>query len=291
MLKKPLLLLVIILLLFSLSPTGTVQNAAADAPAQNNSAILTFTDGYGGNVFTAQDNLLNSNPGAQFYNLGQHENFEIANYTGSAPSQVALLRFNLSSIPAEAKVVSATLYLYKSYRQGDGGGTITAKVYSVTQMNRDWVAGRGDLEPSLPGESCWAAKACSGSNGTIAHWAGSAGLGTAKVDYETPEMGSRTWTPSDDPLGQEYAISLSAGRVACWFGQNNSNYGIVIKNTTAGSDHQGQSEHTNTTLRPKLVVRYTLDENGGIPCGGSGGGGENLPFKFYLPNLNNQYRP
>lgn len=210
-----------------------------------------YVDGYGGDVQTYQDNLLNSS--APTFNLGAHSNFEYS------PSQNCLLRFNLSAIQAGYECLSATLYMTKSYELGDGGGTPVVNVYSIAEANKDWQAGVSDLDLAEEDESCWNALAADGAGGVKTAWAGGAnGCGISGTDYEATPIGSITIDdPELDPQGTEYAIELDADRVAGWFGAANTNYGIVIK-TTGGGDHWGQSDNGTAAFRPKLVVYYKV---------------------------------
>lgn len=208
-----------------------------------------YTDGYGGNIQSYNDNLLNSS--APTFNLGAHNNFEYS------PGQNCLLRFNISAIPSGMPCVGATLYLYKSYNLGDGGGTPVCNVYSIAEANKDWQAGISDLDLAEEDESCWNALAADGAGGIKTAWAGgSNGCGVSGTDYEATPIGTITIDdPELDGLGTEYAIELDTDRIASWFGTTNTNYGIIIK-TTGGGDHWGQSDQETATLRPKLVVEY-----------------------------------
>lgn len=238
----------------SVQPTATATSVLPTATASNTVTpgdYLTFTDGYGGNILTAQDNLLNSS--APTLNEGAHANFEYSK------SQNCLLRFNISAIPAHASCFSATLYMCKSYDVGDGGGLPTVTVYSVAEANKDWVEGTKSLEVAGLGESCWEALAADGSGGIQKPWAGGAyGCGIAGTDLEESPLGSLACgNVATHPAGTVYAISLSPSRVRGWFGATNSNYGILIK-TVNGGDHWGQSDHLTHTYWPKLTVQYTV---------------------------------
>lgn len=213
-------------------------------------------------MFTAKDIQMEStNP---FYNGGGHANIQFERY------QRALMEFNLSSIPASATVLDATLYLYHS-RGPEGNGTVgTIYIYSISAANKGWVAGTKDLEQAGPGEACWGALASNGNNGVQKAWAGSAGLSTSGVDFEPNAIGSFVFDEGS-PIGTEYAIPLNKARVQGWLGPNNTNYGIVFF-TNAFTGHVAQSSHSTTQLRPKLVVHYTLS-------------GVDYKYREYLPAL------
>jgi hypothetical protein len=203
----------------------------------------TYVDGYGGNIFTAQDTLLN--PAGPNINFGQHGVFEIS------ASQRELLRFNLSAIPAGYTCVSATLYLYKT--ESAGGQNTTHQVYSVAAANAAWKPGTKNGAVGGAGDSTWSYLDQAPSH-PIA-WAGSAGMSTSGTDYEPTAIGSFT-ANSGAPAGTEIRISLSPTRIAGWFGTSNTNYGLVIITSSGNLGHVGQSENPNPAYRPKLVVVF-----------------------------------
>lgn len=213
----------------------------------NSIAKYTFVDGYGGNVFTAKDAQMSAG-WPTCYNGGAHVNaqFEV--------NQRVLMEFNLSSIPANATLLDATLYLYHSYPP-EGGPSTTISIYSIAAGNAAWIAGDKDIEPAGAGENCWQALASNGAGGVSTPWAGSPGLSTRGVDYETNGIGSFTFNPGS-ARGTEYAIPLNLTRVKGWLGPSNTNYGIVFF-TSVNSGHVAQSNHQTTGYRPKLVVHYT----------------------------------
>lgn len=207
----------------------------------------TFTDGYGGDVFTALDMQMSSSWAT--YNGGAHVNFQFE--TG----QRGCIRFNLSSIPATATCISAKLYLYHSYATGDGPA-ITVNIYSIAAANSDWTAGTKNIALAAAGESCWNARHADGSGGVTTAWAGSAGCNTAGTDYESTAIGTFAFNGAD-AIGTEYAIDLTPARVQGWFGAVNTNHGIIWI-PSANSGHVAQSSNTTTAYRPKLVVVYEV---------------------------------
>lgn len=211
--------------------------------------MATYTDGYGGDVFTAQDTLLNN--AFPENNIGGHAELEI----NSAQPQVAIMRLNLSAIVAAAICLTAKLYLYKN---GDASNTTnTVSVYSIAAANAAWVEGTGDIRLAAAGEACYEALAADGAGGVTTAWAGTAGLGTADTDYEMPAIGSMTGNWSGDAVGTEYIIDLTAARIEGWFGASNTNYGLLLKSSN-GALKVGSAENGTTGYRPKLVVTYAI---------------------------------
>lgn len=205
-----------------------------------------YTDGYGGNVFTAKDALI-STTWPSFYNGGAHNNFQFAT------NQRSLLEFTLSGLPASARCLRATLYLYHSYGS-EGGGIVDISVHSISHANAGWHAGNKNIKSASRGECCWDAYAANGSGGVSRPWAGSPGLSTPGVDYETPAMGVFEFNGGSQ-LGTEFRVELDPDRVNGWFGLNNTNYGIILIAANM-SGHVAQADNPETRYRPKLVVEF-----------------------------------
>jgi hypothetical protein len=232
------------------TPTNTPQVTETRTPSP--SEVIQFTDGYGGDVFTAKDMLMSS--GWPTDNGGVHTDFQLDGPPGA--EQQAMLEFNLSSLPADAVIHGAWLYLYHSY-DPEGGVTVECDVYSVAAANASWIAGTGNIDLALEGEPCWNALEADGAGGVKTAWAGSAGCSSSGTDYEATAIGSFSFDPHS-AKGTEIIISLNTARVQDWVGAVNTNYGIIII-STAGHGHVGQSNHPTTAYRPKLVVHYTSE--------------------------------
>jgi len=209
----------------------------------------TFTDGYGGDVATAKDTYVNS--GAATVGYGVNALIQ-ANSTGIK----ALLEFDLSSIDAAATCNSALFSVYRAVQGSANAFTLTT--YPIASGNAAWVEGTSG-NPAPSGSPCWNALAADGSGGVTTAWAGSAGLATSGTDYEASSLGTVNGNRSD-AVGTEYQTSLTASRVAGWFGGSNTNYGVLVI-TSSADGNIASSDNTDTTLRPKLVVDYTA---GGI---------------------------
>lgn len=206
-----------------------------------------YTDGYGGNVFTAKDAQI-STTWPSFHNGGAHNNFQFAT------NQRSLLEFTLSGLPAGANCRRATLYLYKSYEEKEGKD-VDIYVHSISRANAGWHAGNKDIKSASRGECCWEAYAADGRGGVLRPWAGSPGLSTPGVDYELPAMGAFKFD-GESGQGTEFRVELDPARVKGWFGLNNTNYGIVLIAANM-SGHVAQSDNVDhPEYRPKLVVEF-----------------------------------
>ena len=192
-----------------------------------------FVDGYGGDVETACDNDIDSsNPTA---NYGANNGIWVGSNWGSVHR--GLFKFNISSIPDDASITSATLSLYPTYT-GATSGTFT---YRVFRTKRAWV----ELE------STWNIYS-TGNN-----WSTAGGFHVD--DCEQNDIGSLAiaWNAS----GYQ-AFTLTASKTEEMLdGGSFTNNGFFIKNDTETGNTDlhafGSSDHATTGYRPKLVVHYT----------------------------------
>jgi hypothetical protein len=206
----------------------------------------TFTDGYGGDVTTAKDTMINS--GSQ-----NVRNFGVFIHIMQSVTTEALLEFDLSSIAASSTCNSATLSLYRSINGAALAFTLTC--YSIASGNAAWIEGTKDNAQAGAGEPCWNALEADGVGGVTTAWAGSEGLATSGTDYEASSIGSDTGDRAD-AVGTEYALSLTTTRVDDWFGSGTNNYGVLVV-SSANLGSLASSDNATTGNRPKLVVDYT----------------------------------
>lgn len=171
----------------------------------------------------------------------------------AATARRGLLKFDIAPpvIPANSTITAATLSLFQS---GSGAASaFTATVYSIAAANAAWVEGTKNNAQAGAGEPCWNALAADGAGGVTTAWGGAAGLATSGVDYEALALGSANGDRVD-ANGTEYAIALTASRVAGWM--TGSNYGMLII-VSANCGGLASSDDTTAAWRPKLVVTYT----------------------------------
>jgi hypothetical protein len=228
----------------------TAQDIATGAPSVTSADlyidVLTFTDGSGGDVFSADDTLMSS--GWPTNNGGAHSAHAFASI------QRCLWRFDLESL-AGVTLLAAQMKLYKE--RADAEGTVNCRIHRVSVANGDWVAGNNDISLADAGECCWNAKVADGAGGVTTAWAGSAGLGTVGTDYETEPIAQGTYNFSLG-AGTEYVFDLDTDRIAEWLGDA-SNPGFVgWTPDSAGDHHTAQSDHGTAAYRPKLVITYVL---------------------------------
>jgi len=132
---------------------------------------------------------------------------------GAAAERRALIRFDVSDIPAGAKIRSAKLWLYQDAATPDAGGEIAVAAFG---MDRPWQAGKGrsdevtgtDGVPAAEGDVTWrtameggvpvksgdccAGVGCSQDAGQVA---------VAKIPAETPSARWRCWDVTEMARG------------------------------------------------------------------------------------------
>ena len=215
-------------------------------PRKTSAEDFVFVDGYGGDVNTAQDNMLHSLYGS--ISFGGHNVYDVST------TRRFIQRFDLSSIPSDATSTSAQVHYYKTGPYVPNQ-EVTCTLYSILEANAAWQPGTIYGGEATEGDSTWDALAADGSGGVQTPWAGSAGLSTPGVDYDPNPIGSFT-IPYHASIEDEYIAELDTTRVQGWFGADNTNYGILMV-CDGKAEYITTSEFSDTTRRPKLVVNYS----------------------------------
>lgn len=149
-----------------------------------------------------------------------------------------LIKFDLSSIPADAEVQAATLTLYRNLDRSTNARTMRA--YRVL---RNWVEAQAtDIIYST------------GNNWQTA-------LAGGALDAESTDIGS-----VDLPAGSNSGaispvkvdLSLTPASVQEWIDGTLTNYGIKLRMDTETDDRWGfaTKEHATTSIRPSLTITY-----------------------------------
>lgn len=151
---------------------------------------------------------------------------------GGTENVKALARFDLSSIPADAAVSSATLSLYNYSHEADiNGGTV-----SVQQVSKPWVENQATWNVSSAG----------------VNWA-TPGMQPG-IDYITC---LDTTIPIDTAVNVWRNFDVTA-MVRQWVSGAMVNNGFVIRSGRSGVKPRFYSSDylTDPTLRPKLIVKF-----------------------------------
>jgi len=192
-------------------------------------------------------------------NYGQNSSLRLDRDGGDNP----LIRFDLSSIPANSHIQSAILYLYNTTSSCDDGGCTTAHPRRVRAFRvlRAWDEGNQVSSPiNAPGKhgatGDYAFRYYE-NEGTSVPWEGR-GMVAGKDYAQTAESS----TDVTDPGWYTWDITAL---VQAWVRKEVPNYGIVLRDATGWEEHHTDwrvfysSQHVNPSLRPRLVITYDSD--------------------------------
>ena len=153
----------------------------------------------------------------------------------------ALLEFDLSAVPASARVQSAMLQLHQNTPSSSGGAVGVRRVTSA-----------------------WAEGGQSGGTGTASWLERAAGVawGTPGGDFDAASFAS-TVVPSGTVGWSQWDVtSLVDG----WLDGTYPNLGLILVPETPGTKTRfDSSDHSDPTLRPKLVLVYACECGSGTP--------------------------
>ena len=168
----------------------------------------------------------------------------------------ALVRFDLRDVPAEARVINATLCLYDASSDWPNQNVI-CDVQRVSSENASWVEGDNDgTRVPVKGTSCWNSLAYD-----VRPWAGAPGLVQEGTDYLTPPAGTTVIAENHQGWVE---IPLSSDVVQAWFEKEN-NPGLRISPRVFEKNGQYVVFRSSETFedfstRPKLLVEADMDD-------------------------------
>jgi len=224
---------------------GNVRNSSSVSVVVNNTAAVGGTTAVFGNssdathTGTVEDTYLNIN------NSTNSGSATLNTYTWPAnrPANAILMKWNLSALPANAQIQSATLYLYMNQLEGTGGDSLyEIPVHKIINRN-----------PVL-----------SGSNGYthdgINAWTPSS-VPYNSIPLAQSDIGAAVDAPQIDTT-YGYKSWNVTGIVREWVANPAGNLGLLLNSSTkAGSDSNrgfASSEAADAGQRPRLVVTYVL---------------------------------
>lgn len=222
---------------------------------------IVFVDGapdpfLGGTYWGTEDTMVLTNLGGQQdQNLGLHNRLEIGSafptFQGIDARRHSLIRFDVTSLAGQYKQInSVTLRL--SVIAAEGADTI--QVFQLANANANWMEGTGTAptgsDPPDLGETTWDQKLLG-----IENWAGSAGAGTAGVDYFTPVLASAGFDSSSSTIDLVFSdVSL----VESWI--NGINAGLFLKGALGINGNGNRvilhSSEAGESVRPRLIIDF-----------------------------------
>jgi len=224
----------------SATPTKTL--TPEPSPTMTNTPVLTPTPTWfpgGRNVVTLQQGILeyagtndtyitSSSPSGNF---GRQANLQVK----ADSSSVSLIRFDISSIPAQASINRAILRLYP-YEQ-DSTAALNVEIY---RLLRPWVDTEANWEMASIDQS-WGLP---GANGP------GVDREASPVAVQTVSL-LRTW----------YEFDVSE-LVRGWVNNRQTNYGLLLRGSGAASVSYSfaSANYPSISLRPQLVIDYTAPE-------------------------------
>lgn len=159
---------------------------------------------------------------------------------GAAGARRALLKFDLSQIPAGSTINSATLSLYQ-HAQADAS-TPELGVYAVS---RSWLEGSGQGTATGDGAT-WS------SYDGVNSWTAPGGDFGAAECLATAPNSSGAW----------FELTCMTGLVQKWVSGTQTNFGLIVKKSAenpAPTDYKtfySSDYATDTSLRPKLTIEF-----------------------------------
>ena len=273
MVKRLLAISGCIAVLLTVLLTALSSDAGWAAPAANHTIVLQQgLNGYTGVRDTWVSDLDWDTPLQYTVNYGTNESLMLDRDGGNNP----LLRFDVTGIPANSEIVSATLSLYNNTPSCYGGCTDPyvrrVKLYAVLQ---DWDEGNQVNSPideagkhGATGEHAFDYFAGEGTD--VAWHARGMAAGT---DYAAAE------TSQADIISQGWYHWDVTSLVRGWVRGEAPNFGMVLRDATGWEDRNTDwreffsSQYAgNSSRRPKLTVTYNPD----VPFADAGADQENL---------------
>ena len=147
-----------------------------------------------------------------------------------------LIKFDLSSIPSNATIISATLSLWTASDLSDNDRTL-----SVYRLKMPFDESQATWSVSSTGVS-WQVPGAAGAN-----------------DRESVEVGS-IQILANESIGLQKQIALSPSKIQEWVNGAFPNNGLVVVVDTELNDrfNYKSSDTTMPSNRPMLVIQYTL---------------------------------
>ncbi len=221
--------------------SGNITHASAGATTRNVAVSGTAAFCYSVNLVAAEDTYLSANDVT--YNNGGNASLHV-NATTGTNRRTALLKWDLSGIPADATVSAASMTIYVS--------DASPLVFNLYNLRRSWVEGTSTQAASSTSAN-W--NTYDGAN----TWGTGGAANTSSDRYDT-NLWNATST-SYSTTGSK-TIDLNANGVAVvqgWVAGTLTNYGVIMQTysgTTNNALFFASSENSTVANRPKLNISY-----------------------------------
>ncbi|HVE43181.1 MAG TPA: DNRLRE domain-containing protein [Planctomycetota bacterium] len=178
------------------------------------------TNSYTGSVDTYIDQFMPTDT------FGGVQWLEIRSYdsgSGLSEKNTAMIRFELSSIPSNATVTSASLKLYNLRAAANDAADVITLSKATGSWNSQWTWNMGVPASTASGVTC-------------------------------PSVASYSIAPTTPEL---YTINGMASLVQGWVSTPASNLGLLLSTTSNLNFRVASSDYSTVTYRPALTVTYT----------------------------------
>lgn len=213
------------------TPTPTPAATATSTPTPAGQTSVTFQQGVNNYTGTTDAHIIEYIPAN---NTGGNDQVEACRYNGAAANddKSILVRFDVSSIPSSATVISATLELCLV---GTRNGAVD-KTLNLHEVTGSWTEGSGT---GVDGQ------AVSGVN-----WNTRPSNNSTSLDGKVVGSSAGTW----------YAFNIK-DLTQAWINGSKANNGIILMedapSSSSGTKDFASSEYATVSQRPKLTVIYS----------------------------------
>jgi hypothetical protein len=209
----------------------------------------TFTDGYGGDTFTAYDTWVRSAGADENHGSDSTNDYS---YIDLTTNRNILSKFTLTSLVGTT--ISSAVYTYYSPPLGSANYGAT-EVHRILSANSAWTEAGATWNYAVASTTRWAGD--TGNNGGA-----DAGCSVSGTDYASTALGTVTHGTKSFSTYEAVAITLDSTEFGSMV---SANYGFALFRV-GGTNNSGwfSSDFTDSTsARPKLVVTYTAGGGGG----------------------------
>ncbi len=157
-----------------------------------------------------------------------------------------LFKFDMSSIPTNATIDSATMSLWN---YGTQTSNVNLALYGILEANSGWTETGATWNYAADSTTRWVGDA--GNNGGA-----DAGCSVSGTDYNAEALGTFTYT-ANNPALTEHTFGVSDSQIGEMIREAH-NFGFVLRVTGGGSSISFRSsDYATAAYRPKLVINFT----------------------------------